>query len=217
MLGPWAWRRWRPAAAPLLLFLPLGGLAADRGNPRRLLLRYHVLYAIPPLVLAGVLAMGGLSYPLLIVYGLAAGSIGAFAVPTRDALLPTVAAGNLPRAVALATALQFGGQLIGIACASGADRIGAPPLLILQGALVLLGLLAVLRLPEPKPHPPAEHPGFWRSVSEGVSAAASSDQIWPVLLLNFGVGIFYVGPFVAALPLVVRDSYHGGSAGARLP
>jgi len=61
--------------APSLLFLPLGGLAADRGNPRKLLLRYHVLYAIPPLVLAGVLAMGGLSYPLLIAYGVAAGSI----------------------------------------------------------------------------------------------------------------------------------------------
>lgn len=198
--------------APSLLFLPLGGLVADRGNPRRLLLRYHVLYALPPLALAGVLAMGGLSYPLLIAYGLAAGSIGAFAVPTRDALLPTVAAGNLPRAVALATALQFGGQLIGIACASSADRIGAPPLLILQGALVLLGLLAVLRLPEPRPHPPAEHPGFWRSVSDGVSAAAKSDQIWPVLLLNFGVGVCYVGPFVAVLPLVVRDYYQGGSA-----
>jgi MFS family permease len=198
--------------APSLLFLPLGGLAADRGNPKKLLLRYHVLYAIPPLVLAGVLAMGGLSYPLLIVYGLAAGSIGAFAVPTRDALLPVVAAGNLPRAVALATALQFGGQLIGIACASFADKIGAPPLLVLHASLVLLGLLAVWRLPDPTPHPPAEHPGFWRSVSDGVSAAAQSDQIWPVLLLNFGVGIFYVGPFMAVLPLVVRDYYLGGSA-----
>ena len=193
--------------APSLLFLPLGGLAADRGNPKKLLLRYHVLYAIPPLVLAGVLAMGGLSYPLLIAYGLAAGSIGAFAVPTRDALLPVVAGGNLPRAVALATALQFGGQLIGIACASSADRIGAPPLLILNASLVLLGLFAVWRLPDPKPHPPAEHPGFWRSVAEGVSAAARSDQLWPVLLLNFGVGVFYVGPFMAVLPLAVLPGW----------
>ncbi len=198
--------------APSLLFLPLGGLAADRGNPRKLLLRYHVLYAIPPLVLAGVLAMGGLSYPLLIAYGLAAGSIGAFAVPTRDALLPTVAGGNLPRAVALATALQFIGQLIGIACASMADRIGAPPLLILHAALALLGIAVVWRLPNPPPHPPAEHPGFWRSVADGVAEAAKSDQLWPVLLLNFGVGLFYVGPFMAVLPLVVRDFYHGGSA-----
>ena len=137
--------------APGILFLPLGGLVADRGNPRRLLLRYHFLYAVPPLVLAGVLSMGGLSYPLLIAYGLAAGSIGAFAVPTRDALLPTVAAGNLARAVALATALQFFGQLIGIAAASQADRIGALPLLLAQAALVLAGAIAVWRLPEPKP------------------------------------------------------------------
>src|SRR5262249_60966518 len=115
---------------PSLLFLPLGGLAADRGNPHRLLLRYHVIYALPPLALALMLSMGGLSYPLLIAYGLAAGSIGAFAVPTRDALLPTVAGGNLPRAVALATALQVLGPLIGIACASQADRPGALPRLL---------------------------------------------------------------------------------------
>ncbi len=198
--------------APSLLFLPLGGLVADRGNPRRLLLLYHVLYALPPLALALVLWGGGLSYPLLIAYGLIAGSIGAFAVPTRDALLPAMAPRDgLPRAVALATALQFGGQLLGIACASTADRFGPLPLLVLHAALVLLGCLAVARLPDPPPHPPAVHPGFWRSVGEGVSAAAKSDQIWPVLLINLGVGIFYVGPFMAVLPLVVRDVYGGGA------
>lgn len=203
--------------APSLLFLPLGGLVADRGNARRLLMRYHLLYAVPPLALAVVLWGGGLSYPLLIAYGLIAGSIGAFAVPTRDALLPVVApprvggSGGLPRAVALATALQFGGQLLGIACASTADRFGPLPLLVLHASLVLLGCLAVARLPDPPPHPPADHPGFWKSVGEGVSAAARSDQIWPVLLLNLGVGIFYVGPFMAVLPLVVRDNYRGGA------
>jgi len=198
--------------APSILFLPLGGLVADRGNARRLLLRYHFLYAVPPVVLAGVLSMGGLSYPLLIAYGLAAGSIGAFAVPTRDALLPMVAGGNLARAVALATALQFFGQLVGIAAASQADRIGALPLLLAQAALVLAGAIAVWRLPEPKPHPPAVHPSFWRSIGDGIAEAARSEQMWPVLLLNFGIGVFYVGPFLAVLPLVVRDIYHGGAA-----
>ena len=198
--------------APGILFLPMGGLVADRGNARRLLLLYHLLYAVPPLVLAGVLAMGGLSYPLLIAYALAAGSIGAFAVPTRDALLPAVAQGNLPRAVALATALQFVGQLIGIGCASQADRTGALPLLVGQAALVLLGAIAVWRLPDPPPHPPARHPSFWRSIADGIAEAARSEQIWPVLLLNFGIGVFYVGPFMAVLPLVVRDIYHGGAA-----
>jgi hypothetical protein len=198
--------------APGILFLPMGGLVADRGNPRSLLLRYHFLYALPPLALAGVLAMGGLSYPLLIVYGLAAGSIGAFAVPTRDALLPFVARGNLPRAVALATALQFAGQLVGIAAASRADHVGAIPLLAVQASLVLLGGLAVWRLPDPPPHAPVEHPSFWRSILDGIAEAARSEQIWPVLLINFGIGVFYVGPFMAVLPLVVRDIYHGAAA-----
>jgi MFS family permease len=198
--------------APGLLFLPLGGMVADRGNPRRLLLRYHILYAAPPLALAIVLLAGGLSYPLLIVYGLTAGAIGAFAIPTRDALLPVVArSGELPRAVALVTALQFVGQLLGIACASAADRVGAAPLLLLNAGLLLLGCLAVRRLPDPPPHPPVEHPSFWRSIGEGISVAAKSDQIWPVLLLNFGVGVFYVGPFMAVLPLAVRDNYGGGA------
>ena len=68
-------------------------------------------------------------------------------MPTRDALLPAVAGGNLPRAVALATALQFLGQLIGIACASQADRLGAVPLLFTHAGLVVLGAIAVWRLP----------------------------------------------------------------------
>jgi len=198
--------------APGILFLPLGGLVADRGNARRLLLRYHFLYSLPPLVLAAVVAAGALSYPLLLVYGLAAGSISAFAVPTRDALLPTVAAGNLPRAVALATALQFLGQLVGLALASQADRVGAVPLLMAHSALVLMGSIAVWRLPDPPAHPPVEHPRFWRAIADGIAEAARSEQMWPVLLINLGIGIFYVGPFMAVLPLVVRDIYHGSAA-----
>ncbi len=198
--------------APSILFLPMGGLAADRGNARRLLLLYHLLYAVPPLVLAGILAMGGLSYPLLIVYGVAMGSIGAFAVPTRDALLPAVVQGSLPRAVALATALQFVGQLIGISFASQADRTGALPLLGIQAGLVMLGAIAVWRLPDPPRHAAVRHDGFWRSIADGIAEAARSEQMWPVLLLNFGIGVFYVGPFMAVLPLVVRDVYHGGAA-----
>ena len=77
---------------------------------------------------------------------------------------------------------------------------------------MLLGAIAVWRLPDPPPHPPAVHPSFWRSIGDGIAEAARSEQMWPVLLLNFGIGVFYVGPFMAVLPLVVRDVYHGGAA-----
>ena len=199
--------------APGILFLPLGGLVADRGNPRRLLLRYHLLYAVPPLVLGAVLAMGGLSYPLLIAYGLAAGSIGAFAVPTRDALLPAVAAGQ--------PAARRGAR-DGAAVRRPADRHR----LRLAGRSHRRRCRCCWRMPlsccwAPSPSGGCpirrrirrpQHPSFWRSIGDGIAEAARSEQIWPVLLLNFGIGVFYVGPFMAVLPLVVRDIYHGGAA-----
>jgi MFS family permease len=199
--------------APSLLFLPLGGLVADRGSPRRLLVLYHIFYAIPPAALAAVLWQGGLSYPLLIAYGVTIGAIGAFATPTRDALLPAIVGpSKLPAAVALVTAMQFVGMLIGIACGSQADRFGAPPLLLLSCALLLFGCLALSRIPDQPSHSDTHRENFWRSIAGGVSEARRSEQIWPVLLLNFGMGVFYNGPFLVAIPLAVRDEYAGSAA-----
>ena len=136
----------------------------------------------------------------------------AFAVPTRDALLPTVGRPQPAARCGAGDGAAFIGQLLGIAAASEADRIGALPLLIAQSALVAAGALAVWRLPRPAPRPPVAHPSFWRSIGDGIVEAARSEQMWPVLLLNFGIGVFYVGPFMAVLPIVVRDVYHGGAA-----
>jgi len=77
---------------------------------------------------------------------------------------------------------------------------------------VSLGAIAVWLLPNPPTHAPAKHSSFWRSIADGVAEAARSEQMWPVLLINFGIGVFYVGPFMAVLPIVVRDVYHGGAA-----
>jgi MFS family permease len=76
----------------------------------------------------------------------------------------------------------------------------------------LLGAIAVWLLPNPPMHAPARHLSFWRSIADGVVEAARSEQMWPVLLINFGIGVFYVGPFMAVLPLVVRDVYQGRAA-----
>ena len=67
--------------APAIVFMLLGGAVADRADCRRLLLRYHLLAALPPLVLAGVVAAGALGYPALLAYGFAMGTLGAFVMP----------------------------------------------------------------------------------------------------------------------------------------
>src|SRR5262245_45092871 len=94
--------------APAILFMILGGAVADRADVRRLLVRGHLLVAMPPLLLAAATTQGWLSYGALIAYALAVGTLGAFVLPARDAILGRVAGKDLGRAVAIMSAIQFG-------------------------------------------------------------------------------------------------------------
>src|ERR1051326_3980823 len=91
-----------------------GGAPADRNDCRALLVRYHVLALLPPLALAAAIAAGVASYPIVLVYGIALGTLSAFVMPARDSLLTRIAQRELPRAIAITSAAQFVFQLSGI-------------------------------------------------------------------------------------------------------
>ena len=194
---------------PAILFLLYAGAVVDRGDPRSILLRVHLLASLPPLVLAIVIYLGRLSVPLLLVYGVAMGTIQAFAVPARDSILPRVVRGTLPRAVALAVSVQFACQMVGIAAAFLADRIGAPVLLVAQACAVIAGATAVLNLPPPDVSlaSNAAVSGRLAAMLEGLRAARRDTRIWPVLVVMTAIGIFYGGTFVVTIPIAVRDAY----------
>lgn len=196
--------------APTILFMMLGGAMADRTDVRRLLVRGHLLVAAPPLLLAAATLQGWLSYGALIAYALAVGTLGAFVLPARDAMLGRVAGKDLGRAVAIMSATQFGAQLTGIAAGAAAGVVGAPALLILQGVVLALGSLAAVRLP---PARSTAHAGESRlaAMRDGLREAISSPVIGPVLVVQLAVGILYVAAFFVILPLLVRDVYAGGS------
>lgn len=196
---------------PSILFMLWGGTVADHGDMRRQLLICHGLAALPSLTLAVLVASGGLGFGAMIVYALASGTITAFAIPARDGLLPRVTSLPMHSAVAMATGAQFLCQLLGIALAATADRVGAVPLLVVQGALLLLGGIAVWRLPPQPPMLRAEGaPAGLAALLDGVRVAARSPQIWPVLVLLFAVGMFYGATFMVVIPIGVRDVYGGG-------
>ncbi|MGH7400725.1 MAG: MFS transporter, partial [Candidatus Rokuibacteriota bacterium] len=74
-----------------------------------------------------------------------------------------------------------------------------------------LGGLAALWLPAAPPVAAAAH-GRLRAMRDGLRAAAHSEILAPVLIVNLAVGVLYVGAFLVAMPLIVRDGYRGGSA-----
>ena len=198
--------------APSIFLMLLGGAVADRADCRRLLVRGHLVAAVPPLVLGAAIAGGWLAYGGLIAYALAVGTAGAFVMPARDAMLTRVAAGGLGRAVAVMTATQFAAQLVGIAVGGSAGTIGAPALLLLQAAVLACGGLAALRLPAAPPLAGAAARSRLGAMRDGLRAAAESPILVPVLIANLAVGVLYVGAFLVILPLIVRDVYGGGSA-----
>ena len=198
--------------APSIFLMLLGGAVADRADCRRLLVRGHLVAALPPLLLGAAIAGGWLAYGGLIAYALAVGTAGAFVMPARDAMLTRVAAGGLGRAVAVMTATQFAAQLVGIAVGGCAGTIGAPALLLLQAAVLAFGGIAALRLPAAPPMAGAAARSRLGAMRDGLRAAAESSILVPVLIANLAVGVLYVGAFLVILPLVVRDVYGGGSA-----
>jgi MFS family permease len=195
---------------PALLLLLVGGAAAERSDTRRLLVRLHLLAALPVLALAAAVAGGRLSLPALLLYGATIGTIQAFVMPARDLLLSRVAGADMMRAVTGMTAVQFGCQALGALTAGAASALGSARMLVVQALVLLLGSLATTRLP---PAPPLPRSGprepALREITAGLPVVARTPALrWPLALVT-AVGTLFVGPFLVIFPLLVRDAYGG--------
>jgi MFS family permease len=195
---------------PALVLLLVGGAAAERADTRRLLVGLHLLAAVPVAGLCAAVAAGRLSLGILLLYGLAIGTVQAFAMPARDTLLSRVAGGDLMHAVSGMTAVQFGAQAAGALAAGAARAVGSAPMLALQAAVLLSGSLFTLRVPAAPPLPRADaRPSALREITAGLPVVARTPELrWPLALVT-AVGIFFVGPFLVIFPLLVRDAYGG--------
>lgn len=198
--------------APSILFMLFGGAVADRADCRALLVRYQLLGIASPLALAALTASGLLSYGVLLAYGLAMGTLSAFVIPARDALLTRVVTRELPRAIAMATAAQYVAQIAGIALGGTANVAGAVTLLAVQAGLMLVGAVTVARLAPAPPLGVVSAQGRRAAMRDGWREAMGSERIRPLIIAMTAVGVLYVGAFMVILPVLVRDAYDGGSA-----
>ena len=199
------------AMLPTLLLILLGGLAADRLDPRKVLVRLQAVAALPVLVLAAIVASGRVSFVHLVVFGGTIGTISAFTMPARDALLSRVAGENLMHAVTMLTAVQFGSQALGSLLAGAAGSVGGVVMLCLQASLLFGGALAMSRLEPCSPNPHAAPPRSpLRDIAAGLAEVARTPKLRAPIALVLAVGSFFVGPFMVLFPLLVRDVYGGG-------
>jgi len=90
---------------PQLVFSPLGGVAADRFDKRKVLVIAQSLLCVFALVNAVLVHTGAIKVWELVAIGLAQGIVFPFTMPTRNALIPQLVDRNiLPNALAMDSA-----------------------------------------------------------------------------------------------------------------
>ena len=227
-------------SAPSVVFLLLGGVVAERADGKRLLILLHLLAAVPALGLAYAVWQGQLTYPLMILYGITIGTIGAFMMPARDAIINEVverrirlgSTFTLQLGVTLATMAQFVAQILGLIFGGYADKMTRMPdwlggfgvgpipsadLLLLQGIILALGAGFALFLAKGRQVRTGRSGlgAAFGDIAEGIKAVRQDGRLWGMTCLMFGVGIFVIGSFLVVLPIINRDVYNLNSDGIR--
>lgn len=194
--------------APIMGLLLLGGTVADRRNRRPLLIRLQLAAGALALSLAFAVGNDLLALPILVLYALSMGSLTAFILPTRDAMLNDVSRGNLMRGATLLTLGQFGAQALGTFIAGSASFVGVGPTLCLQGALMAAACLPAWYLPASRA-PSGVQIGL-ADLLGGLREVARNPILRSTILMMTGVGLFLSGAYFVVMPIVVRDLYAGG-------
>ncbi len=212
-------------AAPSVVFILLGGVVAERADGRTLLMIFHVLAALPAIALALSMRIEGLEYWMMLSYAVAMGTIGAFMMPARDAILNGVidrrrsmgSAITLPQGVAVATLAQFAAQIAGLWAGGMATSVGAWPLLGVQGAVVATGAIAALFLSRAKIVQTGRKGAgaVFSDIADGMRCVKQRPVLLWMVISMFGVGVFVIGAFLVVLPIINADVYQQNSSGLR--
>lgn len=227
-------------SAPSVVFLLLGGVIAEKADGRRLLILLHLAASIPALGLAYAVGQGQLSYPLMILYGLTIGTVGAFMMPARDSIVNEVvdrrmrigSGVTLQLGVTLATMAQFLAQIAGLILAGYADKATRMPdwlggfkigpvmserLLLYQGIVLFAGAVFALLLAKGRQVRTGRSgvKAAFADIADGFDAVKADGKLWGMTILMFGVGVFVIGAFLVVLPIINRDVYGFGSDGIR--
>jgi MFS family permease len=194
----------------LLLF---GGNIADQTDTRSLLVRCHAVALVPAIVLALVVWSGALRFEWLIAYGLIMGSISAFILPAREAMLGDVLGNDhtrIQRAVTTTIGVTFLCQIAGMLSASLAAVSGPAPIILIQAAAQLVGVYASYRLIPSTRHADHAHTSEGKPlqrIAAGLREVRNSEQLLPINVLTLAIGVLFIGAFLVLLPLILRAEF----------
>ncbi len=177
---------------PMLLLGAWAGAVADRVDKRRMAIVTQSLLAAQALLL-GVIDLAGLvTLPVVYVFSLALGVIGALDNPARRGyVVELVEPADIPNALALNTAVMTGSRIFGPAIAAAlVDPLGSGWLFIANGVSFLGILWPMVRADTAQLHPSPPAPRGGKPVREALRFVAGHRRLAMLFIIFTAVGTF---------------------------
>lgn len=224
-----AWLVWRLTQSPLLLGLVeflnrapilflgiVGGLAADRWPRYRLMILTQSLLLVFAVVLASITLSGTVTVGWIMGLAFLQGLVYAVETPVRQTFMTDlVPRSDMPSAIGLNSSIFNSARIIGPSIAGLlVSRVGEGICFLINAAsfLVILGCLAAMRLPPPKPGVTAGSLGLLR---EALGYAWRTPHARALLLLALVLSVAAM-PYTTLLPVFAAEVLGYGPDGLGL-
>lgn len=204
--------------SPVLFFALFGGFAADHYSRKRILLCTNIAAMVQAGILAYLTLTGQVQVWQIITLAALAGTINAFEIPARQALIVNmVERKDLVNAISLNSSLFNGTRVIGPALAALLVQWqGEGSCFLVNACSYSAALLAFIRLPDVLPKKDAGDTGEKLSPADSIKAGLAHAfmrrdsrrlLVFTALLAMFG------GQFTLLLPVMAKDVLHQGVGG----
>ena len=206
---------------PNLLFILPGGVISDRRHRGSWLAQLYLLYTLPIALLLAAIIYDELTFTVLILFGMAYGTVSAFVQPARESLLGYASQTLMHQAVAKVVMIQFIAQGVGFAIAGQLDTLGLAALLIVQLLMFLVSSVLIKRshpelvadesiVPVEIIDKPAPRESL-RELRAGFALFTTDKTLLHLLLLVSATGFLAFGVYLVGMPLLAREGYQGGA------
>ncbi len=203
---------------PMLAFSLFGGVIADRVKKRDVLIKTQAAMGVLALITAVLVHTGLIEIWHLVVLGLGQGTVFAFNMPARSAIIPElVGENNLTNAIALNTAGMNFSRILGPAAAGGliaVPFVGMTGTFYLMTALYVVVVYTLWQLPEGKTPQRVRAP-MLADIKSGFSYIGGNSVLLLLISMAF-VPILLGMPYQTLMPVFQKEVFDVGSVGLGL-
>jgi MFS family permease len=192
---------------PIILFSLVGGVIADRGDRRKLLLASQYTQMASAFALVALVIADRVEIWHILVLVFISGTGQSFGGPAYQALIPgLVPRDDVPKAIAL-NSIQFNlARMVGPLLAAGAMAAGGLVLCFGLNGLSFLAVIVSLYIIRATFLPQKTTDSVYEGLKQGFAYVKSRGALWQLTVLGF-VSTFCGTPLLTLLPVYAKDIF----------